>query len=246
MTLKLSTGLRDAMLGDSAPNVVLMAADTIAFVDGGASDDTITDSGEGFVTAGFVVGDEITVEGTTSNDGTYTLTGVAAGTLTLASGSLGGSESAGTVFAIAAAQGGSLKDTMRNGVLKIYSGSQPADADTLASGTHLATITVSSGAFTAGAETNALEFGDADDGEIEKASGEVWSGEGLVTGTAGWFRFYANATDAGGASTTLPRIDGSIGTSGSDLNMSSTSVIDGSTYTIDSFKLTLPEYYGAP
>ena len=61
---------------------------TIAFVDGGAGADTITDSGTGFVTAGFKAADIITVSGSTSNDGNYTIVTVAAGTLTLATGVL--------------------------------------------------------------------------------------------------------------------------------------------------------------
>lgn len=65
---------------------------TIAFVDGGAGADTITDSADGFVTAGFEVGDTITVAGSTSNDGDYTLVDVAAGTLTLATGTVTAAE----------------------------------------------------------------------------------------------------------------------------------------------------------
>lgn len=63
---------------------------TIAFVDGAAGDDTITDSADGFVTAGFVTGDLITVAGATTagNNTTYTLTNVAAGTLTMATASI--------------------------------------------------------------------------------------------------------------------------------------------------------------
>jgi hypothetical protein len=59
---------------------------TLAFVDGGVSDDTITDSASGFVTDGFEVGDLITVAGATTaaNDFTIELTAVAAGTLTFA------------------------------------------------------------------------------------------------------------------------------------------------------------------
>jgi len=56
---------------------------TIAFVNGGASEDTITDSDSGFVDAGFVAGDTLIVEGSTSNDGQYLIKEVAAGTLTL-------------------------------------------------------------------------------------------------------------------------------------------------------------------
>jgi hypothetical protein len=60
-----------------------LADTSIAFVEGGASEDTITDSNNGFVTAGFQAGDTIIVSGSGSNDGTYTIKEVAAGTLTL-------------------------------------------------------------------------------------------------------------------------------------------------------------------
>lgn len=69
---------------DSFPFLTaIIEATTIAFVD--SNPDTITDSGNGFVTAGFVPG-PITVSGfTLFNDGNYTIDtgGVAAGTLTL-------------------------------------------------------------------------------------------------------------------------------------------------------------------
>ena len=67
---------------------VFIDGTTIAFVDGGGSSDTITDSGSGFVTAGFESTDKIRVIGSASNDGDYQLTAAAAGTLTLATGSL--------------------------------------------------------------------------------------------------------------------------------------------------------------
>ena len=60
----------------------------IAFVDGGGGSDTITDTGSGFVTAGFAATDKIRVIGSASNDGDYQLTNAAAGTLTMATASL--------------------------------------------------------------------------------------------------------------------------------------------------------------
>ena len=60
-----------------------ISATTIAFSDGG---DTISDSGNGFVTAGFQTDDKIRIIGSASNDGDYTVD-VAAGTLTIDSGS---------------------------------------------------------------------------------------------------------------------------------------------------------------
>lgn len=61
-------------------------ATTIAFSENTNDPDTITDSGNGFVVAGFQVGDQITVTSTSGvNDGTYVIDTVAAGTLTLIS-----------------------------------------------------------------------------------------------------------------------------------------------------------------
>jgi hypothetical protein len=59
----------------------------LEFVDGGSSADTITDTGSGFVTAGFASGDKIRIIGSASNDGDYLLTGAIAATLTVATGS---------------------------------------------------------------------------------------------------------------------------------------------------------------
>jgi len=58
-------------------------ASTIAFVNGGASPDTITDTANGFVTAGFASGDTISVSGSTSNNRKFTIATVEAGTITL-------------------------------------------------------------------------------------------------------------------------------------------------------------------
>lgn len=60
-----------------------LAATRFAFVEGGASADTITDSSNAFLLAGFKDGDKIKVTGTVSNDGTYTINTVTAGTITL-------------------------------------------------------------------------------------------------------------------------------------------------------------------
>lgn len=132
-----------------------------------------------------------------------------------------------------------FKNLFANGILKIFSGSQPADADTTESGTLLCTITLASGAFTGGVSTNGINFGTASAGAIAKAAAETWSGVVASTGTAGWFRFYANDATTG-ASTTAARFDGAIATSGAELNMSSTSLTSGATTTITSFSVTFP------
>lgn len=78
----------------------MLTAATIAFHDNSPSADTITDSGSGFITAGFEDGDKITVTGTTNNNDTYTIDTAAAGTITLIAGDSLTNESAGTAFSL--------------------------------------------------------------------------------------------------------------------------------------------------
>jgi hypothetical protein len=135
--------------------------------------------------------------------------------------------------------GKSMADALADGIIDIYSGSQPATADAVETGTLLARITLASGAFTPGVATNGINLDEAAAGAVAKAAAEVWSGVGLDDGTAGWFRFYDNAVDDG-ASTTAIRMDGAIATSGAEINMSNTSIVTSGTVTIDGFVVTLP------
>lgn len=128
--------------------------------------------------------------------------------------------------------------TFANGVIEIYSGTQPASADAAVTGTLLGTVTLGSGAFTPGSPTNGLTFDVAANGAVSKSG--VWSFAGVAAGTAGWFRLKANGADAGAVSNTLPRLDGSIATSGADLNLSNISIAVGAPTTVDSFTFTFP------
>lgn len=58
-------------------------ATTIAFNENAPDADTITDSASGFLAAGFQAGDQLTIAGSASNDGTYVIAAVLAGTITL-------------------------------------------------------------------------------------------------------------------------------------------------------------------
>lgn len=126
-----------------------------------------------------------------------------------------------------------LKAAMANGVIRIYSGAQPANADSAVQGTLLAEITVDGGAFSHGSPTNGLNFDDPANALLQKAAAETWRGVGLANGSAGWFRFCANPADAGGASTTLARIDGSVAKTGGDLSVSNTNVETSVPITVD-------------
>ncbi|UCD23235.1 MAG: hypothetical protein JSW51_09255 [Gemmatimonadota bacterium] len=127
-----------------------------------------------------------------------------------------------------------------NGVIYIYSGSQPAAADNAVSGTLLAKVTLNGGAFAFGSPTNGLNFeATATDGTLPKAAAETWQWVGEAAGTAGWFRLMGNPVDNLGASTTLPRMDGSIGTFGADLNLSNVNIAVSQTGTIDTFSISI-------
>lgn len=241
MPLKISSGMRNAMAGDNAYPTALYTATTISFGDGTGTDgrDQILDSANGL--GSFVVGQYVTVAGSTSNNiAGVKILSVAAGALEIAAASLTTEAAGDQVIIGAGTNGGGLAEILRNGVLEIYSGSQPTDADTAESGTKLLRITIGSGAFSGGTATNGINFElGATTGKIEKASGETWSGVGLADAVAGWGRFYANDYTTG-ASTSAVRFDGSVGTSGATFIIGNTTIETGATTTVDSAYLTIP------
>lgn len=106
------------------------------------------------------------------------------------------------------------------GTIKIYTGTQPATADTAASGTLLATFTLSTTA-----------FGAASSGTITLA-GTPLTVAAVATGTAGWFRL----ADSDGNEV----LDGSVSTSGAQINLNTTSITDGVNVSITSGTITMP------
>lgn len=132
-----------------------------------------------------------------------------------------------------------LKGALADGAIYIYTGAQPSSADNAPTGTLLGIVTVGAGAFTPGAPTNGLEFDAPANGVVSKAVAETWQFAGLVDGTAGWFRFKANAVDADGQSTTAVRMDGTCGRTSADLVMSTVSIVSGATTTIDNFSVDM-------
>lgn len=129
--------------------------------------------------------------------------------------------------------------TFANGIIEIYSGTQPATANAAATGTLLGVVTTNGGAFTPGSATNGLTFAAPASGIVSK-SASTWRFTGLATGTAGWFRLKGNALDDNGVSTTLPRLDGNIANTGGDMSLSNTAIVTGSPNTIDTFSYEIP------
>ena len=132
-----------------------------------------------------------------------------------------------------------FRGVYKNCVIDLYSGTQPATADSAVTGTFLGRITLSSGAFTEGTATNGLQWDAPASGTISKPAGATWSGNAVATGTIGWFRCRGNAVDDGTSSTTLPRFDGSVGVSTGDLRLTVTAVDAGTPIVIQSAQFAL-------
>jgi len=131
---------------------------------------------------------------------------------------------------------GSLKAALDLGFVRIYAGAVPADADAAIAdeaGQRLCTITKD------GDGTTGLTIAStASSGTVTKAN-EVWQGTNSATGTATFWRFYKTG-DTGGASTSLVRLQGLAATSGSELVMTSTSLVSGAPQAISYFSVSLP------
>lgn len=92
------------------------------------------------------------------------------------------------------------------------------------------------------AAVNGLRLANAAAGAITKRTDEIWSGVAVANGVAGWFRFVGSVADSGAAdgTETQIRLDGSVATSGAQLNVSSTTFASGATNSVSSFTVTQP------
>ncbi len=111
--------------------------------------------------------------------------------------------------------------------------------------TTVTTITAtSSGNFASGvAAVNGLVLAPPVAGVISKPSSTIWSYSGIASGTAGWFRMYGSVADASGLASAAPwpcRVDGTVATSGAEMNLSNISIASGVPGTVDVFQLTFP------
>jgi hypothetical protein len=103
-------------------------------------------------------------------------------------------------------------------VLKIRTGSAPADVATADSGSVLVTITLDSDWMAAASSGS-------------KAKAGTWSGTASGTGTAEHFRIYAS-------NGTTQKIQGTVGQGSGDLSLDNTSIASGQTVTVTAFTLT--------
>jgi hypothetical protein len=88
---------------------------------------------------------------------------------------------------------------------------------------------------------NGLNWEVSTTGTMVKRADETWSGTAIVDGTAGWFRWKCGVTDAGSADAAeaLMRLDGSVASSGAQLN-GATNIVLGGVQTITADQIIIP------
>lgn len=115
--------------------------------------------------------------------------------------------------------------------MRVYPGPVPVNADA-AAGTPLLVFRKDG--------TDPLGFSaTVSGGVLVKDPAETWSAIVEVTGTAAYFRLVLIGDD-NGASTTAPRVQGTVGLSGADLMMPQTAVIEGVPQPYGSASFSLP------
>ena len=102
--------------------------------------------------------------------------------------------------------------------LSIYTGSQPAAANDAATGTKLVDIMING-------------FNAPVNGSATLETSTPNTGTAVATGTAGWGRIVGGTGE---------RIDGTVGTSGTDFTINSTSITNGATVTLTAMTVTQP------
>lgn len=240
MTVKITTALRNNLLGKRAEVQNIVSGANIAFT---AS--TITDESVGL--GGFSAGDKLTVLAASgSNSGiTATILTVAAGTLTFADATFT-VEAKGTCGAVvlASARGGSYVDIFRHGRLVVYSGTFPSDVDAAIAGTALCEYTKSAATFTPGADTAGINFGTAASGVLAKDTTETWQGVGKTAASTGiqgkFWVLYDNTATPATLGTVSNKMMGLVGTSGASFTSGITTWVSGTTYTMQTAEIPMP------
>lgn len=114
--------------------------------------------------------------------------------------------------------------------LRIYSGAVPATADAAITGVKIATVKEAAAA---------LNFLASAAGGVLAKSATAWTDPSAVGGVATHWRLCLAADTDGADSTTYPRIQGTVGTVGADMNLSTTTIGAASTFTMNYFTQAL-------
>lgn len=114
---------------------------------------------------------------------------------------------------------GSLKAALAGGEIRIYAGTEPARADD-SIGAAVLLCTIKNGGSGINFEAAAA------DRSLNKAAAETWSGTNVAGGQATFYR-HVLAADSGAASLTALRMQGTVGAGNGDLNLGSTTLVNG-------------------
>lgn len=129
------------------------------------------------------------------------------------------------------ALGDALAARCNSGTIKIYAGSQPTDANTaVGAQTLLGTLTFGSTAFGSSAAAGTTPSRKA----TITANTITDDTSADATGTATWFRILKSDG-------TTVVMDGSVGTSGADMNLATTALVAGEDIAITSCTFSIPE-----
>ena len=123
-----------------------------------------------------------------------------------------------------AAGSNTLKGLLEGGVLRLFSGTPPVDADAAETGTLLAELSQDGLVFvpdTGSGSTNGLQLLDATGSQLAKSG--LWAGDIVATDTATWGRIY-DSVRATGVSAVAVRGDVTVGLVGSGADIELTIV----------------------
>ena len=257
MSERLSTGLRDYLLGESSMRKAL--EDCVMKIYSGAAPASANDAVTGVLLAIITKSSGTVSSGERSTPGRWQITipdSHAEGATVKAAINIGAAGAvtytytntpdAGTAEQVMAKVAQMLNDIY--GISAIYLGST-IQARTVVIQGRIAgedidvvdgagTITITPTEIEVAARLDAIYFANPSSGAMSKAS-ETWSGLIATSGVAGYFRFVTSSDD-GTLSTTQVRAQGSVSTSGAELNLSNTSLVAATTLTIDTYSISLP------
>lgn len=129
---------------------------------------------------------------------------------------------------------GPLRTLLNGSTIKIYAGSVPATADdAVGAATLLCTVSVD------GDGTGITFESTAADGVLVKTAAETWIGTNVADGTAAFFRI-SPPSDTGAASTTVVRLQGTVGVVGADMELAAAELVNGAPLALNSAAFTIP------
>lgn len=260
MALKVSTGLRNIMLGSNSmreifnegcSKLLLYSGAAPANADAAVTGTLLCSITNNKATSKAKKKVEITATAVNATEYTVTLNGTAIRFKSDVSATLD-EISAGLAAAINVAQGVTVTDALKINNPEIYqkftvadlgagTGKITIEAATAGEyfecsvGANLALATLTEDAYGIRFE----DYGDIASGILEKLDTQTWEGACIADGTIGYFRIVTDA-DTGGSSTSLPRLQGSVSTSNSDLILASINAVTLASISINSAKFTFP------